>query len=33
MFDWGYIPQRMIIRDQYDGILFIDTVNPPAYVF
>jgi erythromycin esterase len=26
-----YFP-LMVLRDQYDGILFIDTVNPPDYL-
>ncbi len=28
---WGTFNYIMILRDQYDGILFIDTVNPPSY--
>jgi erythromycin esterase len=30
--DWGYDELYMNIREQYDGVLFIDTVNPPKYV-
>jgi erythromycin esterase len=29
---WGKYNYTMILRDQYDGILFIDTVNPPSYM-
>jgi len=29
---WGKGNFMMILRDQYDGILFIDTVNPPSYI-
>ncbi|MFQ5601053.1 MAG: erythromycin esterase family protein [Candidatus Krumholzibacteriia bacterium] len=28
---WGWNDLRMVPRDQYDAIVFIDTVNPPAY--
>lgn len=28
---WGQTPVTMIPRDQYDGLLFIDTVTPPTY--
>ena len=31
-FDWGTNLERMILRDQYDGILYIHTVNPPIYI-
>jgi erythromycin esterase len=30
--DWGTTPYTMVIRDQYDGIVFIDTTNPPKYL-
>jgi erythromycin esterase len=29
--DWGRNPYRMIVRDQYDGIFFVDTTHGPAY--
>jgi len=29
--EWGTIPLLGIWRDQYDGILYIDAVNPPVY--
>lgn len=29
--DWGAWPQLMVPRDQYDGILWVDTVHPPVY--
>lgn len=29
--EWGTIDLRFIPRDQFDGILFIDSVDPPAY--
>lgn len=29
---WGKYPHVMVLRDQYDGILFIHTVNPPDYL-
>ncbi len=28
---WGTSPMQSVLKDQYDGILFIDTVNPPQY--
>jgi erythromycin esterase len=28
-----YEPIRMVPRDQYDGIIFIDTVHPPEYLY
>lgn len=28
---WGTYAMDSILRDQYDGIIFIDTVHPPAY--
>jgi len=30
---WGTVDLRMVLKDQYDGILFIDTVNPPEYLY
>jgi erythromycin esterase len=30
--DWGRYTRFMVLRDQYDGILFIHTVNPPDYL-
>ena len=29
--EWGTYYLRFVPRDQFDGILFIDTVNPPNY--
>ena len=29
---WGTNPITMVPREQYDGILFIDTVEPPSYI-
>ncbi|UCH97883.1 MAG: erythromycin esterase family protein, partial [Candidatus Aminicenantes bacterium] len=29
---WGKYLRVMVLRDQYDGILFIHTVNPPDYI-
>jgi erythromycin esterase len=29
---WGIYRHVMVLRDQYDGILFIHTVNPPDYL-
>jgi len=29
---WGTNDLRMILTEQYDGILFIDTVSPPQYI-
>ncbi len=31
-YSWGMIPESLIARDQYDGILLIDDVNPPQYL-
>ncbi|WP_423212914.1 erythromycin esterase family protein [Paenibacillus solani] len=31
-YSWGMIPESLIARDQYDGILLIDDVNPPQYM-
>ncbi|MGG3283233.1 erythromycin esterase family protein [Paenibacillus solani] len=31
-YSWGMIPESLIARDQYDGILLIDDVNPPQYI-
>jgi erythromycin esterase len=30
--DWGTFPYTMVIRDQYDGIVFIDTTSEPKYL-
>ncbi len=30
---WGVVPERVVLRNQYDGILFVDTTNPPTAVF
>ena len=30
-YDWGRFDKRMVLRDQYDGLLFVDTVTPPDY--
>ncbi|WP_201280736.1 erythromycin esterase family protein [Paenibacillus lutrae] len=30
--DWGIMPESFIPRQQYDGLLLIDTVKPPAYI-
>jgi erythromycin esterase len=30
--EWGTSSVPMVPRDQYDGVLFIDSVNPPSYV-
>jgi erythromycin esterase len=29
---WGTIPQSIVPRDEYDGLLFIDTTWPPSYL-
>jgi erythromycin esterase len=29
---WGKTPKTMTLRDQYDGILFVDTTTPPEYL-
>lgn len=29
---WGVTDQNMTLNDQYDGLIFIDTVNPPDYL-
>ena len=29
---WGLYLEPMVMRDRYDGILFIDTVAPPHYL-
>ncbi|MGE7986636.1 erythromycin esterase family protein [Lysinibacillus fusiformis] len=31
-YSWGVIQESLVPRDQYDGILLIDTVNKPTYV-
>jgi erythromycin esterase len=30
--DWGITPYTMVVRDQYDGIVFIHTTTPPKYL-
>jgi erythromycin esterase len=30
-FSWGTTPERLILRNEYDGVLFIDTVHLPVY--
>lgn len=30
--DWGVYDGQMVVRSEYDGLLQIDTVNPPTYV-
>jgi erythromycin esterase len=30
--DWGTQPLAMVPRDEYDGVLFIDTTHPPHYL-
>jgi len=29
---WGVNEKRMVLKDQYDAILFVDTVTPPFYI-
>ena len=29
--DWGTFPATMVVRDQYDGIVFIDSTSQPKY--
>jgi erythromycin esterase len=29
---WGTQSEQIIPRDEYDGILFVDTVHPPHYI-
>lgn len=31
-YSWGMIPESLIARDQYDGLLLIDNVHPPQYL-
>ncbi|RRJ65047.1 erythromycin esterase [Paenibacillus oralis] len=31
-YSWGIIPESLVPRDQYDGLLLIDGVNPPQYL-
>lgn len=31
-YSWGMIPESLVARDQYDGILLIDDVKPPLYL-
>jgi erythromycin esterase len=28
---WGTTPERLVPRDEYDGVLFIDKVHAPVY--
>lgn len=30
--DWGTQPLAMVPRDEYDGVLFVDTTHPPHYL-
>ena len=30
--EWGVNEKRMVLKDQYDAILFVDTVTPPSYI-
>jgi erythromycin esterase len=30
--EWGFTPEWQVLRNQYDGILFVDTVSPPQYL-
>jgi erythromycin esterase len=30
--EWGTNPQWIVPRDEYDGVLFIDTTHPPNYI-
>ena len=30
--DWGNVPLTLVPRDQYDGVLVLDTVHPPQYL-
>ena len=30
--EWGQFPYRMVPRDQYDGILFVDSTSVPRYL-
>lgn len=30
--EWGTAEVKSVLRDQYDGIIYIDTVNPPDYL-
>lgn len=32
MLDWGLWDERLVPREQYDGILFIDEVQIPQYI-
>jgi len=31
-YSWGMIPESLVPRDQYDGILMLDNVHPPQYI-
>ncbi|WP_353057554.1 erythromycin esterase family protein [Paenibacillus illinoisensis] len=31
-YSWGMIPESLVPRDQFDGILMIDDVHPPQYI-
>lgn len=31
-YSWGLIPESLVARDQYDGLLLIDDVHPPHYI-
>ncbi|NWL86670.1 erythromycin esterase [Paenibacillus sp. 79R4] len=31
-YSWGMIPESLVTRDQYDGLLLIDNVHPPQYI-
>lgn len=31
-YSWGMIPESLVARDQYDGILLVEDVNPPQYL-
>lgn len=31
-YSWGMFPESLVPRDQYDGLLLIDGVNPPQYL-
>ncbi|GAA0393556.1 erythromycin esterase family protein [Paenibacillus motobuensis] len=31
-YSWGMIPESLVARDQYDGLLLIDDVHPPQYM-
>jgi hypothetical protein len=29
---WGRTVEPLTLRDSYDGLLFVDTLTPPAYL-